>query len=137
MRFFKKIFKLGIIFSVIFILCNFGLYLYCLYTPKIEINRNQSYYLYDDTDNLIFNNYSWVSLNDISDNLIDATISTEDKHFYYHMGFDYFRIIKAIIKNISSGSLSEGASTITQQYARNMYLSYEKTWKRKIEEWGK
>lgn len=134
MRFIKKIGKIFVIFLTVFILSNVCLYIYCLYTPKIEINRNQSYYLYDKNDDLIFNNYSWVSLDNISDYLIDATIATEDKHFYYHMGFDYLRIGKAIIKNITSHSLSEGASTITQQYARNMYLSYEKTWKRKFEE---
>ncbi len=82
----------------------------------------------------IFNNYSWVSLDDVSPYVIDATLSTEDKHFYYHIGFDYLRIGKAMIKNIASGSLLEGASTITQQYARNLYLNYEKTWKRKIDE---
>ncbi len=117
-----------------FILLHIGLYAYCLFTPKIEITRNQSYYLYDNQDKLIFNNYSWLNLNEISDALIDATLSTEDKYFYYHIGFDYPRIIKASINNIVSKSLSEGASTITQQYARNLYLNYDKTWKRKIEE---
>ena len=134
MRFFKKIIKFFLIFVFIFCFINISLYIYCSVSPKIEISRNQSYYLYDDENNLIFNNYSWVSLDNISDYLIDATIATEDKHFYYHFGFDYLRIIKAIFNNISSGSLSEGASTITQQYARNMYLNYDKTWKRKIEE---
>ncbi len=134
MKFLKKIVKLFTFFIILFVLFNVGLYLYCLITPKIEITRNQTYYLYDNKDNLVFNNYSWVSLNEISNYLIDATLSTEDKHFYKHFGFDYFRIIKAIITNISSGSLSEGASTITQQYARNMYLNYDKTWKRKLQE---
>lgn len=134
MKLLRKIVKILIILIGIFILCNFGLYIYCLITPKIQIARNQSYYLYDNENNLLFNNYSWVKLEDISDNLVDATLSTEDKHFYKHIGFDYFRIIKAVIKNISSRSLSEGASTITQQYARNLYLNYDKTWRRKIEE---
>lgn len=134
MKLLRKLGKILIILIGIFILCNFGLYIYCLITPKIQIARNQSYYLYDNENNLLFNNYSWVKLEDISDNLVDATLSTEDKHFYKHIGFDYFRIIKAVIKNISSRSLSEGASTITQQYARNLYLNYDKTWRRKIEE---
>lgn len=134
MKFFKKIGKLFTFFLILFILANLGLYIYCLATPKIQISRNQSYYLYDNNENLIFNNYSWLSLNEISDDVINATLSTEDKHFYYHIGFDYFRIVKAMIKNITSKSLSEGASTITQQYARNLYLNYDKTWKRKIDE---
>lgn len=134
MKIFKKLGKFLIVLIGLFILGNLGLYIYCLITPKIQISRNQSYYLYDNKEKQIFNNYSWVELDDISPYLIDATLSTEDKHFYYHIGFDYLRIGKAIMKNISSGSLSEGASTITQQYARNLYLTYEKTWKRKIDE---
>ena len=120
--------------GIVFILCNIGLYVYALVSPKIQITRNQTYYLYDNQDKLMFNNYSWLNLDDISDYLIEATISTEDKHFYKHFGFDYLRIVKALINNITSRSLSEGASTISQQYARNLYLNYDKTWKRKLEE---
>ena len=134
MKILKRLLKVFGILVFIFVFAHFSFYVYCLTTPKIEITRNQSYYLYDNSDNLIFNNYSWVELDNISDNLIKATIATEDKHFYKHMGFDYIRIVRAIINNITSGSLSEGASTITQQYARNLYLNYDKTWKRKIEE---
>ena len=134
MKILRKIRKLLTFLIVLFFIGNVLLYIYCLITPKIQISRNQSYYLYDDNDNLIFNNYSWLELDQISDYLIDATLSTEDKHFYHHIGFDYFRIGKALIKNITSKSLSEGASTITQQYARNLYLNYDKTWKRKFEE---
>lgn len=134
MKLLKLLLKSGLLFGAIFVLFHVGLYIYCLATPKIQISRNQSYYLYDKNNKEIFNNYSWVDLDDISDYLIDATLSTEDKHFYYHMGFDYLRIAKAIIKNIASKSLSEGASTITQQYARNLYLNYDKTWKRKLDE---
>ena len=134
MKFLKKIWRLFTFFILIFVIFHGVLYVYCLITPKIQITRNQSYYLYDDSNNLIFNNYSWLDLDQISDYLIDATISTEDRHFYHHIGFDYLRIGKAIFKNFTSNSLSEGASTITQQYARNLYLNYDKTWKRKIEE---
>ena len=134
MKFFKKITKLLTFLIVTFIMIHFILYIYCLITPKMEITRNQSYYLYDNSGHLIFNNYSWLELDQISNYLVDATLATEDRHFYHHIGFDYFRIVKAIINNITSKSLSEGASTITQQYARNLYLNYDKTWKRKIDE---
>ncbi len=130
----KKLIKFFLVLIVIFVISNLGLYIYCFITPKINISRNQSYYLYDNQDNLIFNNYSWVSLDNISDALINATLASEDKNFYKHWGLDYFRIIKAFFNNIRNRSLSEGASTITQQYARNLYLGYEKTWKRKLEE---
>ena len=126
--------KIFAIFIGLFIIGHGILYIYCIITPKIQITRNQSYYLYDNNNELIFNNYSWLNLDQISPYLIDATLSIEDKHFYKHIGFDYLRIGKAIIKNITSKSLSEGASTITQQYARNLYLNYDKTWKRKLDE---
>ncbi len=121
-------------FAFMFLFAHLCLYVYCLITPKLHITRNQSYYLYDNKGNLFFNNYSWLELGQISDYLVDATLSIEDKHFYHHIGFDYLRIGKAIFKNITSKSFSEGASTITQQYARNLYLNYDKTWKRKIDE---
>ena len=130
----KKIIKLLLIPITIFIICNIGIYIYCFLTPKIEISKSQSYYLYDINDNLIYGDKDWINLNEINKNLINATLDTEDKYFYKHIGFDYLRIIKAAIKNISSRSKGEGASTITQQYARNLFLNFDKTWKRKLEE---
>ncbi|NYF23447.1 transglycosylase domain-containing protein [Sporosarcina sp. JAI121] len=76
----------------------------------------------------------WVSLDEMSPFLIDAVIATEDKNFYKHNGFDYRRIAGALLKDIKSGSKVEGASTISMQYARNLYLTFEKSWKRKITE---
>lgn len=135
MEIIKKIFKvLGGIF-LLFLIFNIGLYLYCYITPKLSINKAQSYYLYDGDNNLIFDDSEdWIKLENISSYLVDATIYTEDKYFYRHLGFDYLRILKAALKNVQSRSLKEGASTITQQYARNLFLSYDKTWARKLDE---
>lgn len=79
-------------------------------------------------------NRSWVTLDEISPYAIEAMIVIEDQHFYTHNGFDFKGILRAIWKNIKSFSLKEGASTITQQYARNLFLSHEKTWTRKLKE---
>ncbi|NEU30452.1 penicillin-binding protein 1A [bacterium LRH843] len=76
----------------------------------------------------------WVDLSDISKDVVDATLAIEDRRFYKHFGFDPNRIAGAILANIRSGSKAQGASTITQQYARNLYLSHDKTWKRKWNE---
>lgn len=131
----KKIFKFFCSILLLFLIFNIGLYLYCYITPKLSINKAQSYYLYDSDSNLIFNDSEdWIKLENISSYLIDATIFTEDKYFYKHLGFDYLRILKAALKNIQSRTLKEGASTITQQYARNLFLNYDKTWSRKIDE---
>ena len=66
--------------------------------------------------------------------MLDATLSVEDRKFYEHFGFDVIRIGGAMIANVKSGSRAQGASTLTQQYARNLYLSHDKTWKRKWNE---
>ena len=135
MKIIKKLGKIIGIFILIIVIGMVGLYGYCYITPKMDINKSQSYYLYDNKEEMVFNNNNkWISLDKISPYLIDATISTEDKHFYHHIGFDYLRIAKALVTNIVSSSLSEGASTITQQYARNLFLNYDKTWERKIDE---
>ena len=127
--------KILVVCIGLFVLFNVGFYVYCYITPKLSISKSQSYYLYDNKGELIIDDKDdWVELDDISDYLVDATISVEDKYFYKHLGFDYLRILKAMINNIKSGSLNQGASTITQQYARNLFLNYEKTWSRKIDE---
>lgn len=131
----KKILNFLINCSLLFLFFNIGLYLYCYITPRPDINKVHGYYLYDNNNELIFNDYKkWISIEDISPYLIEATIAIEDKKYYNHLGFDYLRIIKAALNNIRSLSLAEGASTITQQYARNLFLNYDKTWSRKIEE---
>lgn len=79
-------------------------------------------------------NRYWVGLEKISPNIIDATLMIEDQRFYNHNGFDIKRILGAVLKDIKTMSLKEGASTLTQQYARNLYLSHEKTWSRKLKE---
>ncbi len=92
--------------------------------------------IYDCYDNLISTDnlyYTYASITDISKNIQNAFVAIEDRDFYKHHGFNTKRIIKAISKNITSGS-TMGASTITQQYVKNVYLTNEKTLKRKINE---
>ena len=79
-------------------------------------------------------NDSWISLDDMGENIINATLSIEDIFFYKHWGFDFPRIGAAILANFSSGEIVQGASTITQQYAKNLFLNFDKSWKRKWKE---
>ncbi|MDA7025348.1 transglycosylase domain-containing protein [Bacillus sp. CLL-7-23] len=76
----------------------------------------------------------WVSLEDINPTVIDATIAVEDRNFFQHHGFDYLRMAGAAIADLKAMSKIQGASTITQQYARNLFLEHDKTWKRKWDE---
>ncbi len=109
--------------------------MYAKMCPKLSTHSANGYYIYDKDKNLINgDNEKWVKLKDISPYLINATIATEDKNFNKHLGFDYLRIGKAVIANITSGKTVQGASTITQQYAKNLFLNFEKKWSRKLEE---
>lgn len=93
-------------------------------------------FIYDRDENLIYQgsgSNDWISLEDISPDLIHAVISVEDKNFYKHHGFDYLRIGKALLTNIQNNTRI-GASTISQQYIKNMFLTFDQTWARKIEE---
>jgi 1A family penicillin-binding protein len=75
-----------------------------------------------------------VELSHISPLLVQATLAVEDRKFYGHTGFDLKGMARAILVNLEEGGRTQGASTLTQQLARNLYLSHEKTWTRKIKE---
>lgn len=135
MRKFKFVLKCFFIFFFVFLVLYFGLYLYAHFSKKLSIGVANNYYFYDAKGNLYNgNSEDWVDLDHISDYLIDATISAEDKHFFHHLGFDYLRIVKAMATNIKKGDTVQGASTITQQYAKNLFLDFGKTWSRKLQE---
>ena len=137
MKVFKRLLKIFIIMIIVLILGISGTYLYAKILPKLEIRDVNSFYLYDNNNNLYFQgakNNEWVSLDEISDYVINATLVVEDKSFYNHHGFDIKRIIAAVFNNLKRGKIVQGASTITQQYAKNLYLEFDKTFKRKLSE---
>ncbi len=120
-----------------FVVILIGLYTYAYLSPKLDLKKSGSLYIYDNKDELLYQgsrNNEWANLSDISPYLVDAVISVEDKNFYDHHGFDYLRIAKAMATNIRKNKIVQGASTISQQYIKNLYLDFDKTWKRKIEE---
>ncbi|WP_425436335.1 transglycosylase domain-containing protein [Paenibacillus rigui] len=75
-----------------------------------------------------------VPLDQISPILIQATLAIEDRNFYNHYGFDIRGIARAAVVNLQHMAKVQGAGTITQQLARNLYLSHERTWTRKLKE---
>src|SRR5438067_2583729 len=64
--------------------------------------------------------------------LVNAVVAMEDNKFYQHSGYDFFGIIRAALKNFVAGHVRQGASTITQQLARNSFSLKEKTFRRKL-----
>lgn len=76
----------------------------------------------------------WVDLDQVSPYFIDALIDTEDQYFYWHPGFDLIGIARAAIIDLKNMNLNQGASTLTQQYVKNLFLTNEKSWTRKFKE---
>ena len=76
----------------------------------------------------------YVSLDDMPRSLQQAIIAVEDTRFYSHSGFDVTGIARAAVVNMEAGEIEEGASTITQQLIKNMFLSSEPSFTRKAEE---
>jgi penicillin-binding protein 1A len=75
-----------------------------------------------------------ISLEDIPDHLIKATLATEDRRFFEHFGVDVFGTLRALIENTRAGETVQGGSSITQQLAKNIFLSSERSLHRKIKE---
>jgi monofunctional biosynthetic peptidoglycan transglycosylase len=79
--------------------------------------------------------FEWVVLKEIPEMLRRCVVLSEDASFWVHEGIDWFEIKESFLKNIQTGMVSRGGSTITQQVAKNLFLSPRKSIKRKIREW--
>lgn len=133
----KRLFKyitFFILIIAVFLLASYG---YNKLSTDLEITSANNLSFYDKNGEIFFQgngNSKWVPLSEISKNVINATISTEDKNFYKHFGFDFLRILKAGYTNIINNKTTQGASTISQQYIKNLFLDFDKTWERKWNE---
>lgn len=74
------------------------------------------------------------ALSEISPTLIKAVIAIEDRRFYYHVGVDFYGLIRAAWQNMRAGTIVQGGSTLTQQLAKNLFLTPERSLKRKVQE---
>ena len=76
----------------------------------------------------------YVTINELPPFLCQAVVAVEDTRFYKHRGFDFIGIARAILVNVEAGEIQEGASTITQQTVKNLFLTSDQTFTRKAEE---
>ncbi|MBP2626470.1 MAG: penicillin-binding protein, family [Firmicutes bacterium] len=128
-----------IIIIIISLSVNIG---YAFFLPQIDSLENlrlvAATQVYDDKGQLISKlfeeNRIVVSINNMSPYIQQAIIANEDSRFYTHFGIDPIGIIRAIGVDLRAGSLVEGGSTLTQQLAKNMFLTQERTFTRKIKE---
>jgi penicillin-binding protein 1A len=75
-----------------------------------------------------------VPLEEIPDSMIKATLATEDRRFFSHFGIDFFGTFRAMVENARAGGVVQGGSTLTQQLAKNLFLTNERSLSRKIKE---
>lgn len=138
-RFFKR--ALRLMFTAILLFAAAGaltlLYLRSQALPAVTVTQNSQ--IYDMQGNVIDTFHSGqnreiINLSDMSPYLVQAVLSVEDRNFYKHLGIDPKGLARAAIKDIKTLSMQQGASTITQQLARNLYLNHDRTWTRKIKE---
>lgn len=145
MRLIRKILLFCLSLAVSGILILFFLIIYYSRSlPSIEEIQSrqisQSTKIYDRTGTILLYEISngqertVVPLNAIPQYLKDATVAIEDERFYEEPAFDWRGIIRAFIANLARGKITQGASTITQQLARNAFLTPEQTISRKIKE---
>ena len=119
-----------------FMLAGFiGVNLYLTSQPPIQHledfkpNVVTKFYSSDDEVIKTFTAYKFekVDIAQVPDDLKNAIIATEDKNFYHHHGYDPIGVARSMVVNLATGGLTQGASTITQQLARVLFLSNEKT----------
>ena len=79
-------------------------------------------------------NIRYLTSEEIPQTVKDAFVSIEDKRFYKHNGVDVFALTRAVVKLIDKDAITQGGSTITQQLSRNVFLSHEVSWQRKVKE---
>jgi penicillin-binding protein 1A len=75
-----------------------------------------------------------VTLDDVPPNLVHAIIAIEDRRYYKHFGIDVFGLLRASVQNLRAGHVVQGGSTLTQQLAKNLFLTPQRTLRRKIQE---
>ena len=141
----KKIFSIFLAFILLVLTAGFVYFIYLYNSTRfatekiIYYNPPLSTLFFDKNDNLLDVKYSkenriYVKYKDIPPRIIETLIATEDTSFFEHSGINFNAILRALIKDIKAGKKVEGASTITQQLIRNIYLNRKKTVERKLKE---
>ncbi len=130
----KKVFRISSLLFIVLFTLFIALLVYAACSP-IALSNTQII-IYDKNQNIIYQSKQSIvsDIQEIPPLYIEGLLAIEDQHYYEHIGFDPLRIIKAGFNNVVQGEIVEGASTLTQQYAKNVYLNNEQTFTRKANE---
>lgn len=136
-RWWKK--RLALLFIVLVFLMPLLITWSFYILPKPILGENQTLRIYDQLGNEMMTVHfdkwgTYIPYEKISPYVIQATIVMEDRDFYTHHGYDFDRILQSLWINMRAGQIVQGASTITQQLAKNLFLSIDQTWSRKLKE---
>ncbi|MBD8067627.1 transglycosylase domain-containing protein [Bacillus sp. PS06] len=130
----------AIVFTILLSLFGYILILYAgdYVIDEKKLVMNSATRLVDEKGQLIsklyLENREIVSIDDVPEHVQNAFVAVEDTRFYQHHGIDVRAVFRALYKDIIAGSKVEGGSTITQQLAKNVFLTNDKTWLRKTKE---
>ncbi|MDN4492504.1 transglycosylase domain-containing protein [Ureibacillus aquaedulcis] len=137
----KKVIMKILIGMLGFALCSLLILNILIWTSdvsKLEEPTPQPTIIYDQNGKVAskieVSNIEGVSIKQIPEHLIHAVIATEDQRFYKHEGINYIGIVRALAQNMMSGEIVAGGSTVTQQLAKNVFLTQERTYTRKFKE---
>ncbi|WP_274363958.1 transglycosylase domain-containing protein [Paenibacillus thermotolerans] len=142
LRLIRRIKRIVVLFVAVILCAGIGfagLLLYLRTQPLPQMSFSQSSQILDANGELIDSfhggrNRHIVKLDQISPYMVQATLAIEDKRFYQHFGFDPIGLARAVWIDIKTMKFNQGASTLTQQLARNLFLSHERTFARKVKE---
>jgi penicillin-binding protein, 1A family len=130
--------RLIILFPAVLALSLIAVLLAAKIAGPMQIPDRQPAVFYDNSGKAIgkwdTSDRQWVSISQMAPSLKLATLAVEDRHFFQHHGFDLRRIAGSAAVDLFSLSKAQGASTITMQYAKNLFLSNDKSWLRKTTE---
>ena len=137
----KKIIMKVIVGASVFLLCCllvFNIFIWKSDVSKLEEPTPQPTIIYDQNGEVASkvtgSKIDGINIDQIPEHLIHAVIATEDQKFYKHSGINVIGIVRAMTQNTMSGEIVAGGSTITQQLAKNVFLTQERTYTRKFKE---
>jgi len=142
-RFFRWIFSAMIVLGLLLLIGAAGLFAYLVHeSPSVDTLKDYrpstTTRIYSDNNELVDSFFAEdrrvVPIAEVPDVVIKAFVAGEDARFFQHEGLDLIGILRAFVKNMIAGEIVQGGSTITQQVARSLYLSPERTFIRKIRE---
>lgn len=137
----KKITRFAVISGLLAVLCvliTLSAFITFSDVSKLEEPAPRSTVIYDPDGEVISkvsnSTIEGVLIDQIPDTLVQAVVSVEDQRFYKHHGINYFRMGRALVQNAFKGKIVAGGSTVTQQLAKNVFLTQERTYSRKFKE---